>query len=25
VVELQRGMFLNAPAPVANKTPVAVQ
>jgi S-adenosylmethionine decarboxylase len=25
VVELQRGMFLNAPAPVHNKTPVAVR
>ena len=25
VVELQRGLFLNAPAPVANKTPFAVR
>ena len=25
VVELQRGLFLNAPAPLANKTPVAVR
>jgi S-adenosylmethionine decarboxylase len=25
VVELQRGLFLNAPAPVANRAPLAVR